>query len=273
MDAPPSPNRGGSLKPPLIPLHPGSPTTPKHPTQMGNRNPQPGIPSFQPGQQRVSLGGSEGWKPEEGPPASPQPARSHLTMGLMQQDEERRASNAQAETSSSPPRGPAAMNHSSSRHRELNSHSSLEGSPSRAAQQQKATAWPLTPFELASREFPQEQGPASPHESESCNQRLASTGAQRDHCDGQAAIRHLNGKPAHPVSVPQSCGRRSSAGLAELGQHDGLEGGLIGGSSSEAEERLQRTLQFVKCVSLFSSPFCSLLVWEAVMFKPRTGCR
>ena len=255
VDLPPSFGRGASLKPPLIPLGPGSPTTPKHPTRMG-RAPQSGMSSFQPGQQP----GEEGWGPEEGLPASPQLVRSHLTMGIMQQDEERRASNAQAETSSSPPRGTATTNHSSSRQKEL-FHSSLEGSSSRAAQQRKATAGSLTPFELASRDFLEEQGPASPHDSGNHNGSLSSIGAQREiHCGDKAATRLLNGKSAHSISAPQSCGRRSSASLADLRQHDSQEGGLVGGSSSEAEERLRHTLRFAKCVPLYCTvPLCSLL--------------
>ena len=225
------------------------------------RTPQSGVSSFQPGQQRVALDGGEGWGPEEVSPASPRPVRSHLTMGIMQQDEERRASNAQAETSSSPPRGTAATNHSSSRQKELRCHSSLEGSSSMAAQQQKATAGSLTPFELASRDFLEEQGPTSPRNTRKHNGRLSSTGAQREiHCGDKAATRLSNGKSAYPVSLPQSCGRRSSASLADLSQHDSQEGGLIGGSSSEAEERLQHTLQFVRYVSLYCTVLlCSLL--------------
>ena len=247
LDVLPRPQREPSLKPPLIPLGLGSPTTPKHPTRMGGRAPQSGMSSFQPGQQHVPLDGGEGRGVEEGLPASPQPVRSHLTMGIMQQDEERRASNAQAETSSSPPTGTATTN----RQKELSLHSSLKGNSSRAAHQQKAAAGSLTPFELASQEFPEEQGPASPHDSENHSGNLSITGAQGEaHCDDKAATRPLNGKPAHPVPVPQSCAIRSSASLADLRQHDGQAGGFIEGSSSEAEERLQQTLQSIKFVSL-----------------------
>ena len=261
LDVPSSPKGGTSLKPPLSPLGPASPTTPKQPTQTGGRSPQSGISSFLPGRQRVLLDAGEGCGVEQGLPASLQPVHSHLTMGIMQQDEERRASNAQAETSSSPPRGPAATHHSPSRQKELNTPSSPEGSFSRSAQQQKATAGPRTPFELASWKFSEEQGAASPHHWENHNGSLSSAGAQREsHCDGKAATRHLNGKLAHPVSVPESCGRRSLASLPDLSQQDGQKEGLIGGSSSEAEKRLRQTLRIPKYVSLS----CTILLPSCV---------
>lgn len=271
LDVPPSPKGGTSLKPPLSPLGPASPTTPKQPTQTGGRSPQSGISSFLPGRQRVSLDAGEGWGTEQGLPASLQPVRSHLTMGIMQQDEERRASNAQAETSSSPP---AATHHSPSRQKELNTPSSPEGSFSRSAQQQKAAAGPRTPFELASWKFSEEQGAASPHRWENHNGSLSRTAAQTEsHCNGKAATRHLNGKLTHPVSVPESCGRRSSASLPDLSQQDGQKEGLIGGSSSEPEKRLRQTLRIPKYVSFSCTALLPSCVGASTVLKPYTSCQ
>lgn len=224
QDMPPSPKGGSSLKPPLIPLGLGSPTTPKHPSRMGSRHPHSGIPSFQQDSQQGSLDVGEEWWAGEGSSASPQPVRSHLTVEIMQQEEERRASNAQAETSSSPSERPAVTNHCLS---------SLKGSSSRAAHQPKATAGHLTPFELASQEFIEDHSQAK------------RAGQSEAHSDDRLTTPLASGKPADPLAAPHSNGRR---GLAEVSQHDGQEPEPIGGSSSEADERLIHIVQAAKCV-------------------------
>ena len=254
QDMPPSPKGGSSSKPPLIPLGLGSPTTPKHPSRMGSRHPQSEIPPFQQGGQQGSHDVGEGWWAGEGSPASPQPVRSHLTVEIMQQEEERRASNAQAETSSSPPGRPAVTN------------SSPKGSSSRAAHQQKATPGPLTPFQLASQEFLEEHSQAK---------RESSTGgASETHSDDRASMALTSGKPASQVAAPQSSGRHGSV---EVSQQDGQEPEPIGGSSSEANERLIHILQAAKCVH-FAVILCGTLlllipILPVSIFVDQSCCR
>ena len=214
---------------PLTPLGPGSPT---HPVNLKSN----GVPSlkseigFQNRQDdchathdimlefRAQYGSS-----------SFQPACSHLTKDLAavkQQEEERRASNAQAETSSSPAKGVTA-GHLTRHNRPNFAHcpavsstaarqtaSAMGTSPS-GAKGPVATAAGSTPFELASQRFLQEHGAVS--------------------------------TAPKSQSLTSHTADKTRAKHAQRAQHADEELEPIGGSSSEAEGRLVHTLQALRC--------------------------
>lgn len=260
------PKLKSSLKPPLMPrmlasdeplTPPGlrSPTTPHFP-RMGSETPQSSVPPFQTGE-GVSLDVGVKGIAQVGS-CTPQTARSHLTSDLaaaMQQEEDRRASNAKAESSSSPTRT-CTFNDSSSRQAELHS-SPIGNSNSRAAHQQKATPALSTPFQLASQKLLDEQGPPSPPQPPSLLEGAVSSTAGEHSllASGKASEAQCNGTAAYPASLSQNGDRHGPAGKVELSQHDGQG---MGSARGVDEDRLLHTLQALKgCVSLHIRAFCS----------------
>ena len=150
---------------------------------------------------------------------SPASARSHLTEDLAaakQQEEERRASHAQAGSSSS---SPAKTRRNRFLSKLVGSSNDREGS---SGQQQPAS----TPFQLASQQFLEEQGPASPHLEPAINGTAphGSTHANNVQSAG----------PAPSTDVDQQ---------AKQAQHGQRKDEHIGGSPSEVADRLINSLQ------------------------------
>ena len=145
---------------------------------------------------------------------SPTSARSHLTEDLaaaLQQEEERRASHAQAGSSSSSPAKP----------RRNGFLSKLVGSGN-GGQQQPAS----TPFQLASQQFLEEQGPAGPDQE-------PTTDGTKPHGSS-----HAGGvQSAGPVLSTDDDQQAKQA------QHGRQRDEHIGGSPSEVADRLISSLQ------------------------------
>ncbi len=150
---------------------------------------------------------------------SPVSPRSHLTEDLaaaMQQEEERRASHAQAGSSSS----------SATKTRRNGFLSKLVGSSNDAKGSNGQQQPPSTPLQLASQQFLEEQGPASP-DLEPVTNGTAPHGSS--HANGvQSAC------PAPSTDVDQQ---------AKQAQHGQQEDEHIGGSPSEVADRLISSLQ------------------------------
>ena len=150
---------------------------------------------------------------------SPASARSHLTEDLAaatQQEEERRASHAQAGSSSS---SPAKTRRNGFLSKLVGSSDDGKGS---SGQQQP----PSTPFQLASQQFLEEQGPASP-DLEPATNGTAPHGSS--HADGVQSA-----DPAPSTDVDQQ---------AKQAQHGQRKDEHIGGSPSEVADRLINSLQ------------------------------
>lgn len=150
------------------------------------------------------------------PSHTPASARSHLTEDLaaaMQQEEERRASHAQAGSSSS---SPAKTRRNGFLSKLVGSSNDGKGS---SGQQQL----PSTPFQLASQQFLEEQGPASP-DLEPATNGTARHGSS--HADGI-----------------QSAGPVLSTDVDQQAQHGQRKDEHIGGSPSEVADRLISSLQ------------------------------
>ena len=150
------------------------------------------------------------------PSHTPASARSHLTEDLaaaMQQEEERRASHAQAGSSSS---SPAKTRRNGFLSKLVGSSNDGKGS---SGQQQL----PSTPFQLASQQFLEEQGPASP-DLEPATNGTARHGSS--HADGIQS--------ADPVL---------STDVDQQAQHGQRKDEHIGGSPSEVADRLISSLQ------------------------------
>jgi len=153
------------------------------------------------------------------PSHSPASARSHLTEDLaaaMQQEEERRASHAQAGSSSS---SPAKTRRNGFLSKLVGSSNDAKGS---SGQQQP----PSTPFQLASQQFLEEQGPASP-DLEPATSGTAPHGSS--HANGVQSA-----GPAPSTDVDQQ---------AKQAQHGRQKDEHIGGSPSEVADRLISSLQ------------------------------
>lgn len=168
-------------------------------------------------------------------------ARSRLTEDLaaaVQQDEERRASNAQAESSLS---SPATATKPSGRNGFL---SRLVGSSNKGTGSNGQQQAPVTPFELASQQFLEEQEPVSsvqqpatmPHSSESGRDAQLPSHATGPGADeqGQQAKRAPHGQQAEHAQHGQQ---------AKHAQHGQAEGEPIGGSPAEVANRLKSSLQ------------------------------
>lgn len=224
LDKPPLAPKALLTDEPLTPLGLGSPTTPVTPTRMGIPSPKSEIgfwdrqdASYAKHADMLDVRAQHG-------SSSVHPARSHLTTDLAavkQQEEERRASNAQAESSSSPAKAVAASQ--SARQSRLahgasgssmaanGQKASVKGSSPSEAKGQKATAAGSTPFELASQKFLQEQGPVST---------TSNFHSSTSHTAGKASAKHA--------------------------QHAEEELEPIAGSCSEAEDRLIHTLEALR---------------------------
>ncbi len=147
---------------------------------------------------------------------SPASARSHLTEDLaaaMQQEDERRASHAQAGSSSA---SPAKTRRNGFLSKLVGSSNDGKGS---SGQQQP----PSTPFQLASQQFLEEQGPASPDLEPATN-------GTAPHGSSHATDVHSAG-PAPSTDVDQQA------------QHGQRKDEHIGGSPSEVADRLISSLQ------------------------------
>ena len=147
---------------------------------------------------------------------SPASARSHLTEDLaaaMQQEEERRASHAQAGSSSS---GPAKTRRNGFLSKLVGSSNDGKGT---SGQEQP----PSTPFQLASQQFLEEPGPASP--------------------DLEPATSGTAPHGSSHANVLQSANPVLSTDVDQQAQHGQRKDEHIGGSPSEAADRLISSLQ------------------------------
>ena len=224
---PPLPSQPLVSDEPLVPLGLGSPTTPDASSKTGPSGQKLGTGSSL-GDQYDSPPAQNEVKPDawgECGPSSSQAVCSHLTADLQAarlQEEERRASNAEAGSSSSSPAKPAAATGAIRGDGVL---SALSGSISGNKPHCDST----TPFELASRRLLKEQQPGK------------SEGAP-----------NLQGLSLHEAggSGPQH------AKQAQHAHHGRQEEYPIGDSSSKAEDRLRHALQPIRC-SQKASALCS----------------
>lgn len=153
-------------------------------------------------------------------------ARSRLTEDLaaaVQQDEERRASNAQAESSLS---SPATAMKPSGRNGFL---SMLVGSSDKGTGSNGQQQAPVTPFELASQQFLGEQGSVK--------------SAEQPATSGNMPHSSENGRDAQLLSHATGPDADEQAQQAKLAQRGQAEGEPIGGSPAEVAHRLKSSLQ------------------------------